>query len=114
MSSALLSSSSIAAFAVGTGLYWGYFNRYETHLYGLRYINTFLLANIAGFIALTYQYELGLSATISALTSASSSLLVALFGNCLVYRIFLNPLNKFPGPYGKLASDRAQTDEQTD
>ncbi|SMR57319.1 unnamed protein product [Zymoseptoria tritici ST99CH_1E4] len=94
-----LAISSLGAFAAGTGLYWLYFNRFETHMHALRFINTFLLANIAGFFALTASYGLTTSAAFSTLTWASGALLAALFGNCLVYRLLLNPLNRFPGPY---------------
>lgn len=103
-----LAISSLGAFAAGTGLYWLYFNRFETHMHALRFINTFLLANIAGFFALTASYGLTTSAAFSTLTWASGALLAALFGNCLVYRLLLNPLNRFPGPYRKLLPREAQ------
>lgn len=92
-------SSSIAGLAAGSAIFWLYFHRYETHLYALTYLNLFLAASAAATIALNQVYSLSFSAAATLTAAGATSFLLGAFGNCLLYRIFLNPLNKFPGPW---------------
>lgn len=76
-----------------------YFHRFECHMHALLYINTFLLSCGGGFLALNRLY--GLSITDAALTTSAitSSFLAGVYGSMLIWRIFFNPLNKFPGAW---------------
>ena len=76
-----------------------YFKHGERHAYPWRYVLAFLLAvvclwgsyycreNLSGFDATT------LTAVVS------FSFLIGLFSSLIIYRLFLNPLNQFPGPF---------------
>ena len=92
-------TASLAAFAAGTAIFWGYFHRCETHLYAFTYLNTFLAAYAGLAIGLVkgYSYDVPAAATLS--SAVAASFLVGAYGNCLFFRLFLHPLNRFPGPF---------------
>lgn len=94
-----VASSSLGGFAAGSAIFWLYFHTFETHLYAFTYLNSFLAASIAATVALNQVYSLTFSAAATLTAAGAVSFLIGAFGNCLVYRIFLNPLNKFPGPW---------------
>lgn len=83
----------------GTLSYWLYFHRFEVHLLGLRILNTFLGCSIALAITLSKAYSYTTAQALATTLAISSSFLIGAYGNCLIFRLFLNPLNKFPGPF---------------
>ncbi|KAK0328681.1 hypothetical protein LTR82_000613 [Friedmanniomyces endolithicus] len=89
----------LASLAAGVASHVFYFNRYECHLHALLYLQVLLATWAAACLALTTFYGY---TTRDALTAASSSVglfLAGAYGSLLVYRIFLNPLNRLPGPW---------------
>ncbi|EME82006.1 uncharacterized protein MYCFIDRAFT_215553, partial [Pseudocercospora fijiensis CIRAD86] len=93
-------TASLGSFAVGTALYWLYFNRYETHLHAFTYVVTFLASYTALAVVLINTYSNTILASAAFTNVVAASCLIGIYGNLLFYRLFLNPLNKFPGPYG--------------
>ena len=82
-------------------------------MHGLLYLNTYLGSCAAAFLALTRLYGYATSEALFATWAVSSSFLAGAYGSLLIWRIFLNPLNKFPGPvsknHGKLHELQAST-----
>lgn len=76
-----------------------YFHRFECHMHGLLYLQTFLLSYGGGIIALTKLYGQTTAEAFLFTSAIASSFLAGLFGSLLIWRAFLNPLNKFPGPW---------------
>nr|POE87438.1 tryprostatin b 6-hydroxylase [Quercus suber] len=68
-------------------------------MYGVAYIQTFSLTYGAALLALTKAYGLELSEAVAKVTGVSATFVVGAVASTLVYRIFLNPLNRFPGPW---------------
>jgi tryprostatin B 6-hydroxylase len=97
-----MNSSKALTFAVvaGVSTHLGYFIKGEHHLYGTRYIQIFA-ALFCGTIFLEARF-----ANQSLANAASEAVLLAfcyffgLYSSLLVYRAFLHPLRKFPGPFG--------------
>ena len=89
----------IGAAIAGYASWISYFHRYECHMHGLVYLNTFLVSCAAGFIALTRLYGATFGEASFAVWAVSSSYLFGVYGSMLFWRAFLNPLNQFPGPW---------------
>lgn len=87
------------AFVAGVASHLLYFHRGEHHMYGLTYFWTVVSATIAGVIFLQTQQHYALGAAISTVTSVVGTWLVGVYSSLLLWRAFLNPLNKIPGPY---------------
>ena len=68
-------------------------------MYGVLYINTFLLSCGGGILALNRIYGLGVGDAIGLTSAIAASFLTGLYSSLLVWRAFFNPLNKFPGPW---------------
>ncbi|KAI9874353.1 MAG: hypothetical protein M1830_009845 [Pleopsidium flavum] len=99
----LISGGAMAVAGVATHL--GYFNRGEHHLYGLRYLQIFLVLFAT---AVTVVVRVGGEPVGQAFTKTASlagSYLGGLYTSLIIYRIFLGPLNKFPGPFGARISN---------
>ena len=88
-----------AAAAAGVASHVLYFNRSEHHFYGTVYLNTFLLSCAAGIAGLVKVSGYSVSDAITSTSAIASCYLVGLYTSLLVYRAFLHPLNKFPGPW---------------
>lgn len=54
---------------------------------------------LAGTVFVSQSANLSIFAALGYIIRLSTYFLTGLWANCLIYRIFLNPLNKFPGPY---------------
>lgn len=89
----------LAALAGGVLSHVAYFNRYECHMHGVAYIQTFLLTYVGALVALTKAYEFELGAAFATTSGVLATFIAGLIGSTLIYRIFLNPLNRFPGPW---------------
>lgn len=88
-----------AAAVLGQALYIGYFHRFECHLYAMRYLQLFTLSCVGGIVALINLHGQSFSEAASLTASIAGSFLAGIYGSLTIYRLFLNPLNKFPGPY---------------
>ena len=88
-----------AAVVAGHASWVFYFHRFECHMHGLAYINTFLVSCAAGFVTLTSFLGHETGDALFTVWAVSSSFLIGAYGSLLIWRIFLNPLNKFPGPW---------------
>ncbi|KAK3712159.1 hypothetical protein LTR37_009250 [Vermiconidia calcicola] len=83
----------------GNASWFFYFHRFETHMHGLLYLNTFLLSCATGCLALTKLDEHSVGVATAAVSAVAISFLTGVYGSLLVWRAFFNPLNKFPGPW---------------
>lgn len=86
--------------AVGVTSYLGYFHRGEHHLYGIRYIQIFsLFCTISTTVLVVFNHTPILQACASVF-SLVACYLAGVYTSLLAYRVFISPLNRFPGPYG--------------
>lgn len=90
----------VAAFAIGTAVYVLYFHHGEHHLHPERYLVAFGAVVATSVAVLHLRHSLPLAEALSATSNLALSFLAGLYGSVLVYRQFLHPLNKFPGPFG--------------
>lgn len=94
-----ITTACVAAAIVGHSSWVFYFHRFECHMHGLLCLNTFLLACGSGFLALMNIYGHAASEAALLTSAVAASFLAGAYGTMLAWRIFLNPLNKFPGPW---------------
>jgi tryprostatin B 6-hydroxylase len=87
------------AFIAGITSHLLYFHRGEHHLNGILYLSTFLSVTAIAVVAIhtVYAYELFEAFKLVALVE--TVYLTGIYSSLLLYRAFLNPLNKFPGPF---------------
>ncbi|KAL8644641.1 MAG: hypothetical protein Q9226_007666, partial [Calogaya cf. arnoldii] len=76
-----------------------YFNRGEHHLHGTTYLFTYTTIYATWTIAL-HLLGTSLSSAAAQVTAYLLSYFAGLYLSLLIYRSFLHPLNKFPGPFG--------------
>ncbi|KAK7700182.1 hypothetical protein SLS57_012180 [Botryosphaeria dothidea] len=88
-----------AAALAGVVSHVAYFNRFEHHLYAIRYMQLFTLTYATGVFLLTRLGEQPLLAAAASMAILSASCLTGLYSSLLFYRAFLHPLNRFPGPF---------------
>lgn len=88
-----------AALVLGTASYWGFFNRGEHFLYPQKYLQVFCITILAGAIFLSQSTQVAFTTALSQASALGAVFLFAVYANCAIYRLFLNPLNKIPGPY---------------
>ncbi|KAL9025019.1 MAG: hypothetical protein Q9196_006084 [Gyalolechia fulgens] len=86
------------ALVAGALCYLGYFYRGEHHLYGATYIQVHTGVCLA-LAALLYRLGFPLVEAFLQTGVYDVIFLAGLYTSLLVYRIFLNPLNVFPGPW---------------
>lgn len=89
----------LVAAAAGVLSYAVYFHRGEHDMWAVTYIQLSATSLVGVIVALVKLFSWPvLSAILATCTTFGSFLLGAVVGT-FVYRIWLNPLNKFPGPY---------------
>lgn len=81
-----------------------YFKQGERHAYPWRYVGAFALASVSLWGVKRYRLQLPFLTATYETTILSFLFLVGVYGSLLVYRIFLNPLNRFPGPFAARVS----------
>ncbi|TKA73897.1 hypothetical protein B0A55_03788 [Friedmanniomyces simplex] len=94
----MLSTFAVAT-AVGIASHALWFRHGEHHMQSLRYIQLFTTISIGISIALVKLGNLSLITAIFDLALVSASYLLGAFSSLLVYRLFLAPICKFPGPW---------------
>lgn len=87
------------AAVLGHASWLGYFHRSECHLYAVRYLQMFTLGCVGGVVALMNLQGNSFSQAATTVSATAGSFLAGIYGSLIIWRLFLNPLNKLPGPY---------------
>ncbi|QIX01788.1 hypothetical protein AMS68_007305 [Peltaster fructicola] len=93
------STMNIVAVAAGVASHVLIFNRYEMHMHGIAILSVYLACSAALPLVLVQLHDLELWSAIRTALVIDASFLAGAYGSTLIYRLFLNPLNRFPGPY---------------
>ena len=88
-----------ATAAAGVASHVLYFNKGEHHLHSNLYIQTFMGSYLVGVISLVNLQNYGLYAALVTTTAIALSYLSGVWTSLFVYRLFLSPWSKFPGPW---------------
>lgn len=89
----------IAAANLGGCSWYVYFHKHEHHLYGLMYLGIFVSWFTGYFILGTRIFGQATSSMLISTLALSGSWLFGVYASMLFWRAFLNPLNRFPGPW---------------
>lgn len=89
----------VAAAMAGVASHILYFNRGEHHMYGATYIQTLLGSSVAAVVSLVNMQGYAVSAAIVSTAMVAFAYLTGIWTSLLIYRIFLCPWTKFPGPW---------------
>lgn len=88
-----------AAAAAGVASHILYFNRGEHHLHGVFYIQLFFASFIAAVVSLVNLQDYAVYPAIATTAAIAGSYLTGVYTSLLIYRLFLCPWTKFPGPW---------------
>lgn len=95
----------IASFAAGIASHLAYFNRNEHHLYGIKYLQAFIILFTLSTAKLYfYNHETFFVAFLNVWLLATCYI-SGLYLSLLSYRIIFSPLKEFPGPFGARISN---------
>jgi len=101
----MANSATLYAVAAGVASHVLYFNRFECHMHAVLYLQTFFAVYVASTATLVNGYGFLISDALRTTSVIAASFLAGAYSSLLVYRIFLNPLNRFPGPWGARLSN---------
>lgn len=93
-----------AVVAAGVASHAGYFHRGEHHLHGIRYLQMLILVGLISTAVLVRFGERPLGQAFLDVLGLVVCYLAGLYSSLLAYRVWLSPLNRFPGPYGARVS----------
>ena len=85
--------------AAGVAAHLFYFKTGERHLYPLRYVQAFILIFVVSTFANSHYGNISTAEAARSTAISSALFLTGLYSSLIIYRLFFNPLNKFPGPY---------------
>lgn len=89
----------LGALGLGSATFWAFFHHGEHFKSPVRYIQVFLLTVMAGGVFLANTGNLAIKEAVFTSFKLGGIFLAGVYINCIIYRLFLNPLNKIPGPY---------------
>ena len=95
----MASMEALSALAVGSVAFWTFFHRGEHFMYPVRYIQLTIITTLASTVFFTSSADVSFREALAASVRLACIFLTGVYANCVVYRLFLNPVNKIPGPY---------------
>lgn len=94
----MLSTLALAT-ASGVSSYVFWFSRGEHHLLTTTYVQLFVASFVGGIVALTNFSNWPALTAFGFISSIFGCFLLGAYTSCIIYRLFLAPINKFPGPW---------------
>ncbi|USW53761.1 Putative cytochrome P450 [Septoria linicola] len=92
-------SSVLLATAAGVASHVFYFRIGEHHMYPIKYVQAFFAACVGSVLYLSNYGGMPRNEAVSRVSVLAVSWLFGIYSSLLVYRLFLHPLAKFPGPW---------------
>lgn len=89
----------LAPLGLGVAAHLIYFNRYECHRYTRAFVTVFAAYLLGAPLVISRLYAQSTTSATFEAVLLLLAFLVGAVGSTLGYRIFLNPLNRFPGPF---------------